>query len=176
MILCDLVSVLARSWYLDGTWPVGVNIAEAISQILKGSFRNVFGLIQAYKEMNWSNTSLSSLLRYQEEVKALIALAILDKVCINDWPWLRVLNSAALTLNEHSLVDSFVDDHKWNWWWSWYLVIERSESCFKLRDLLFDDLVSHLLSNSISEDQKLVWWVTLMLIFECLDGIFDASI
>lgn len=128
MILCDLVSVLARSWHLDRTWPVGVNVAEAISQILKGSLRNVFGLVQANKEVNWSNTSLSSLLRHKEEIKALVTLGVLDKISINDGSRLWVLNLSSSSIGEHSLVDSLVDNDEGDWWWSTDLVIERFQS------------------------------------------------
>lgn len=58
--------------------------------------------------MNWSDTSLSGLLRDQEEIEALILAFILNKVGVNDGSrrWIVILLAI---LDEHSLVDSLVD-------------------------------------------------------------------
>lgn len=66
--------------------------------------------------MDWGHTSLSGLLGYQEEVEALVALAVLDEVGVDDGSWLRVEGLSELVLAEHSLVDSLVDDDKGDRW------------------------------------------------------------
>ena len=176
MIFSNLMSVLARSWHFDRSWPIGVHVAETIGNILKILLRNVLRLIQANKEMNWSHTSLSSLLRHKEKVKALVSFAVLDKVCINDRAWRWILSLAISSLNEHSLVDSLVDNDKSDWRRSTNLIVERLKSFLELCDLLIDDLLSHLLSNSISIDEKFRWRFTSMIVLKLHDSVNQASI
>lgn len=125
--------------------------------------------------MNWSDASLSGQLRDQEEVEALVAIIVLDKVGIDDRSWLRI-DCSPIFLAEHPLVDPLVDDDKGDWRRSRRLVVKRFQSILELLDLFGNDLISLLLTNTISVDQELVWQFTTMFDLEGLDGAEDASI
>jgi len=113
--------------------------------------------------MGWSDASLGCLLWDEEEVEALVVLLILNKVGVNDtaWRWVFDCGSAVttLTLDEHPLVDSLVDNDKSDWRNTSELVVEWLENFFELRDFLLDDLVSHSFSDSVSVDDDLAWKV-----------------
>lgn len=149
VILSDLVGVLARSWDLDRAWPVGVHVAEGIGGVFKVFLGDIFGLVHGNEEVNWSDTSLSGLLRDQEEIEALILAFILNKVGVNDGSrrWIVILLAI---LDEHSLVDSLVDYDQSNRRNTWCRVVDWLKGLFELGDLLINDLVSHLLSDTIS--------------------------
>jgi len=66
--------------------------------------------------MSWSDAPLSGLLWYQEEVKALVVILVLHKLIVNDATRLWIGCFSIIVLNEHPLVDSFVDNHKGNGW------------------------------------------------------------
>lgn len=113
--------------------------------------------------MSRGDASLSRLLWYQEEVEALIVGFILHKTCVNDATWRRVLNLVTMTsLDEHSLVDPLVHHNERDLWKVCRFVVHRLNGFFELRDLLVNDLVSHLLANSIPVDDDLCWKLPLI--------------
>lgn len=76
---------------------------------------------------------MGGLLWNKEEVEALVVLLVLNKVSINDTAWWRVLDRLTIrALDEHSLVDSFVDDHQSNWRNTCESIIDRLEGLFEL--------------------------------------------
>ena len=107
----DLVSVLARSWNLDRSGPVGVHVAEAISEILESLSWDISWLVHTDVVVNWSHTTLSGLLRYQVEVELLGTIVVLDQLGVDDTTWLRIISLSVSPSNKHSLVDSFVDNY-----------------------------------------------------------------
>lgn len=60
--------------------------------------------------MHWHDTSLSGLLRNQEEVKLGTSIFVLDETRIKNGARLRIFK--LLFLDEHPLVDSLVHDDK----------------------------------------------------------------
>lgn len=127
--------------------------------------------------MSWGDTSLSSLLRNQEEIEALIVLLVLHKIGINDAAWWRVVDGLAISaLNEHPLVDSLVDDDESDWRNTTDCVVDRLQGFLELGDLFVDDLLSHGFSDTVSVDEDLGWQIALVFIREALNGIDHASI
>ena len=84
MILCDLVSILARCWYFDRAGPVRIKIAEIVGDGLKVLLTQICGLVQADKEVSWCDTALGGLLRNHEEVKTDVGVIILNEDSIDD--------------------------------------------------------------------------------------------
>lgn len=115
---------------------------------------DVLSLIQADEEVSWCDTALCCLLWYQKEVEALVVILILYQLAVDDTSRLRVRGLTIRSLDEHSLVDPFVHNHKSEIWHG-ELVVEWPHSFFELSDLLRDDLVSHLLTDTISVDDDL---------------------
>lgn len=68
--LCDLVSILARSWHFDWACPVEVEMTEGVGKQLQvcATQRR---LIACNVEVSWENTSLSCRSRSQEKVELL---------------------------------------------------------------------------------------------------------
>lgn len=177
VVLGNLVCILAWSWHLDGAGPVGVHVAESVSHILKRLLGEILRLIQADVEVGWRHTSLSCLLRNQEEIEALVVLLVLNEVGIDDAARLWVLHASAVwSLDKHPLVDSLVDYDQSDWWDSCDGVVDRLQHLLELRDLLLNDLISHSLTNTISVDDDLRWKIALILIRKALDGVDHASI
>lgn len=58
--------------------------------------------------------------------------------------------------HEHSLIDSFVNNNKSNRW-NAQLVIRILENLLELRDLFFNNFISHSFSNTVSVNDDLVW-------------------
>lgn len=114
VILCNLVSILARRGHFDRSRPVGVHEAKAERQIFNLLFWDIcMRLIHRNKEMSWSYTALSCLLRYQEEIIAFIWFIIFYKDWINNGSWFRVLHFISI-LHKDSLVNSFVNYNQSN--------------------------------------------------------------
>lgn len=104
-------------------------------------------------------------MRNKEEVEALVVLTVLNEVGVDDTTWWWVLNGLAISaLDEHSLVDSLVDNHESDGRDASQLVVNRFESFLELRDFLQNNLVSHSFSNSISVDDDLAWEVSAVLL------------
>lgn len=59
VVLGDLVSVLARSWDLDGSCPVVVVEAKSEGQVLH-IFLSQVRVVKGNVEMSWEDTTLSS--------------------------------------------------------------------------------------------------------------------
>jgi len=175
MVLSDFVGILTWSWNFDGTWPVGVGVAQGICEVFQIALRDVTGLVHADEEMSWSDASLSGLLWYQEEVKALVVILVLHKLIVNDATrlWIRCLSMTVL--NEHPLVDPFVHNNKGNGW-HWEFVVERLNCLLELGDFLGNDLVSHLLSYSISVDDDFGWINPFVLFTKGFNGVHQTSI
>ena len=74
--------------------------------------------------MHWSDTTLSGLLRHEEEIEALVTFAILNEIGIDNRAWCWVLNLSTSSISEHSLVDSFIYNNKSDRWRSTNLVVE----------------------------------------------------
>ena len=68
--------------------------------------------------MSWGYTSLSGLLRNKEEVEALVVVLILHELAVDDATGLRIRSLTISILDEHSLVDPFVDYDKSEGWHS----------------------------------------------------------
>jgi hypothetical protein len=66
--LCDLVSILARSGYLDWAGPVEVEVTQREGKLLQLNLRKV-GVVLRHVEVRWQHTALSRIRRCQEEVK-----------------------------------------------------------------------------------------------------------
>lgn len=98
-------------------------------------------------------TTNCSLLRNQEEVKALL-ISIFDKFGINDSAW-RWVHNHTFFRAKHSLIDSFVDDYQSDLRWI-NLVVLCFESLLNLNDLFIDALLSLLLTKTISENNDLI--------------------
>ena len=120
--------------------------------------------------MNRSHTTLSCLLRNQEEVEALIAFAVFYESSINDGSRLRIHSVSTSSICKHPLVDSLVHNYQSDWRWTTQLVVDWSESFLELSNLFLNDLVSHLFSNTVSVDDKLGWRMTIMIVLEFLNS------
>lgn len=120
--------------------------------------------------MNRSYTALSCLLRHQEEVEALISIAVLYKSSINDRSRFWVLGISISSISEHSLVDSLVHNNQSDWRRSTNLIVDWSKSFLELRDFFVNYLVSHLFTNTVSIDEKLCWRMTLVVVLEFFDS------
>lgn len=114
--------------------------------------------------MNWGDTSLSGLLWNQIEVELLSSVVVLYELGVNDTTWLRVVSLSVPTSNEHSLVDSLVDNDQSDWWWAADLIVERFESFLELSNFLLNNLVSHLSTDTIPVDNNLGWLFTIMVV------------
>lgn len=118
---------------------------------------------------------MGGLLRNKEEVEALVVILVFNKLAINDTTWLRIRRLAISVLDEHSLVDSFVDNDKSDGRLR-ELVVKWLDSFSELMDLLLNDLVSHLLSNSVSVDDDLRRVGSLVFVGKGLDSTDQASV
>jgi hypothetical protein len=125
--------------------------------------------------MSWSYASLGGLLGNKEEVEALVVILVFNKLAINDTTRLRIRRLAISVLDEHSLVDSFVDNYKSDGRLR-ELVVKWLDSFFELSDLLSNDLVSHLLSNSVSVDDDLRREGSLVFVGKGFDSTNQASV
>lgn len=125
--------------------------------------------------MSWSYASLGGLLRNKEEVEALVVILVFNKLAVNDTTRLRIRRLAISVLDEHSLVDSFVDNDKSDGRLR-ELVVKWLDSFFELSDLLSNDLVSHLLSNSVSVDDDLRREGSLVFVGKGSDSTNQASV
>lgn len=125
--------------------------------------------------MSWSYASLGGLLGNKEEVEALVVILVFNKLAVNDTTWLRIRRLAISVLDEHSLVDSFVDNDKSDGRLR-ELVVKWLDSFFELSDLLLNDLVSHLLSNSVSVDDDLRREGSLVFVGKGSDSTNQASV
>ena len=175
MVFSNFVGILARSWNFDWAWPIGVSVAQWIGEILKIVLWDVIRLIHTYEEMGGSDTTLCGLLWYQEEVKALVVVLVLHKLAVDDTTRLWVWGFSIAVLNEHSLVDPFVDHDKGDGW-HWKLVVERLNCLLELGDFLGNDLVSHLLSHSVSVDDDFGRLHSLVVVCILPDGVHQTSI
>ena len=154
VVFSNLVGVLAWGWHFDRARPVGVGVANTISEILQLTLGNVVGLVHADKEMSWGYASLGSLLGNKEEVEALVVVLVLHELAVNDTARLRIRSLTISVFDEHSLVDSLVHNDK-SECRHCKLVVQRLNRGLELSDLLGNDLVSHLLSYSIHVDDDL---------------------
>lgn len=78
VVVSNLVGQLARSGNLDAPGPVGVDVAERVGQILHHLLGQVLRLIQWHKIVDGHDTTLSGLLRNEEEVELLVAIFVLN--------------------------------------------------------------------------------------------------
>lgn len=118
---------------------------------------------------------MGGLLGNKEEVEALVVILVFNKLAINDTTRLRIRRLAISVLDEHSLVDSFVDNYKSDGRLR-ELVVKWLDSFFELSDLLSNDLVSHLLSNSVSVDDDLRREGSLVFVGKGFDSTNQASV
>lgn len=103
----DLVCKHTGGRHLDRVWPVVVVEAEGVGKVKDCILRNL-GRVVSYVEMSWLDSSLSDIVRYQEEVKLSVNnLGLLDKslVYIGTLGW--VLEFSCFSIKE-SLSDSLV--------------------------------------------------------------------
>lgn len=103
----DLVCKHTGGRHLDRVWPVVVVEAEGVGEVKDCILRNL-GRVVSYVEMSWLDSSLSDIVRYQEEVKLSVNnLGLLDKslVYIGTLGW--VLEFSCFSIKE-SLSDSLV--------------------------------------------------------------------
>lgn len=178
MVVSDLVSILARSWYFDGARPIGVHVAELVSEVLDVSFRKVLRFIETDVEMSRSDASLGCLLRHEEKVEADVVLLVLDQALIDDATWWRVADIIASfwSLDEHALVDSLVHDYQSDGRNRADLVVEWLENLLELADFTLDDLVSHAFADSISVDNDSIGIGATMVLGKRNAGLLHALI
>ena len=125
--------------------------------------------------MSWSYTSLSCLLWYQEEVKALVVVLVFYKLTVDDTSWLRITGLSISVSNKHPLVNSLVHNYESEGRLG-HLIVKRLDGCLELSDLLLHDLVSHLLADTIPVDDNLCWVGSLVGLGELLESTDKASV
>ena len=108
-----LVGKHARSWDLDGVWPVVVVEAEGIGEVKDGIFRDLRGVF-SHIEVCWLNGTLSYVVWHKEEIELSINdLGLLHKSLVNVGTRRRINDGRATFLKE-PLSHSFIDDNQSN--------------------------------------------------------------
>ena len=178
MVVSNLVGILTRSGNFDRARPVGVHVAELVSEVLYVALGKVFGFVEADVEVSRGNASLGGLLRYEEEVEADVVLLILNQALIDDTSWWRIADiiTSFRSLDEHTLVDPLVNYDQSNGRNLSDLVVEWLEHLLELPDFFFDDLVSHTLADSISVNDNPLWILVVMVLGKRLYGLHHALI
>jgi len=126
----NLISQHNWSGYLDRVVPIVVVVAEGVSEVENGFFRNI-GLVFCDVEMGWLDWSLSHSVRDQEEVELTVDnFSLLNEalvhICTSRW-----VANAITIVAEESLADAFVDDNKSN--------LRGLNSMFSVESVLFGD-------------------------------------
>lgn len=109
------------------------------------------GLVEGDEEVSGSHAALGGQLGNQEEVIALVSIAVLNKTQVYDCAWLWVQHLLVVVLDEHSLVDPLVDHDKSDQRWV-HVVESILEDGLELGDLSVDDLLAHLVADTIAVD------------------------
>jgi len=149
MVISNLMSQLARSRDFDTSCPIRINVAQPISKVLNDLLGQIFRLVGGDKVVDWHDTSLCGLLRYKEEVELGRAFFILNETRIKDSSRLRIFEGF-LSVNEHPLVDSLVDDDKSNLW-RVHCVVDLRDTLSYLAELLVLYDGSHSFTNTVTE-------------------------
>ena len=85
-MICDLVSVHARSRHLDGTFPVVVHVTQLVSELMQVILGDVT-IVSGDEVVNRVSATLSDFLRSYEEIMLLVLfflLSVLNNVRLNN--------------------------------------------------------------------------------------------
>ena len=180
--LCDLVSVLGRCWYFDGTWPIKIVMAESIAKLLNLQFGQAWLILWDVK-MSWLDASLSGCGWSHVEIKFLISLFISHhKSTINDAPTWRISELPLGIFHKESLIDSFVHNNECDLRQLVYDSVRFGDSFLKLWDFPVKDLLSLGITNSISVYDEIGWkhafviLLTLEGVDSTLEGLLHLSL
>lgn len=178
--LGDLVRVLARSWHLDGTGPVEVEVAQGERKLLQLDLLHG-GLVKRHMEMGGKDAALVSTGGRHEEIELLSVTVLivvrgtgsLDEGAIDDATGGRVLQVALSVLDEEALRDALVH-HDEGDARLLTVTVNLREHLLELGDLRGDNLVSHGITNTVSVDDEVGGQVRLVSLLEGLDGSLEG--
>ena len=174
VIFCNLVSILARRWHFNRSWPVCVHKTETECQVFNLLLWDIsIRFIQWNKEMCGSYTTLCCLLRDQEKIITFVRVVVLNKYWVYYCSWFWIQHFISF-LNKYSLVNSFVNYNQSNLW-DVCRVKMTFQSFFKLRNFILNDLVSHSFSNTVSVNNYLIR-IAFFNVFELCKCFDQASI
>lgn len=169
----DLVCKHTGGRHLDRIRPVVVVEAEGVSEV-KDSILGDLGRVVSNIEMCWFHSSLSDVVRDEEEVKLSIDdfwLLYESLVDISTLGWVLIVSGLRI---EESLSDSLVNDDQ-SYSRGLSIGVALSETVFvgnddlELLKFIVDDLLSHWVTDSISVDENVVRH-TFVVFLVCLES------
>ncbi len=141
-----LISQHARSWDLNGIWPVIVTETEGIGKVEDSIFRDLGGVL-SYIKMCRLNCTLSDIVRNKEEIKFSINnFRLLNESLVNISTLRRVYVFFSLINIEESLSYSLINNNKSNVWGLNLILMKTiliSDYNFQLFKFIIDNLLSH---------------------------------
>lgn len=123
--------------------------------------------------MSWFDSTLSNIMRYQEEIEfSIYNLRLLYETLINIGSWRRI-NDLAICFLKESLSDSFVNNNE-SYFWSGldtiFKAILISTDLFKLLKFIVNNLFSHGITNTISINENVIRHISIIEISVSLES------
>lgn len=172
--LSDLVSVLARSGYLNRTSPIEVEMTQGKGEMLDVESRKV-RIILGHEEVSRLDTPLSGVGRSQEEIKLLVVATAgtLDQSFVNDATGGRVGHPTITVLDKEALDDSLVDNDNSNLRLCLSSVVKLLDGLLELGDLRVEHLLTLSITDTVSVDHKVGGELVAIVLGKDFDGRLD---